>query len=409
MLMTLVPFFDDTMTVSAYSFFSQKNNNLLQPSSQGTGYNDGAIHIPALELIDKIGLEALSGNKEIFAPLNNISIFSDIQSQYEGSPEKIILLLDHHIKPEPMYLERIKELRQMGYKMAVRKLNLQDFDSYKQVLLLMDYIILDDKKVNLQNVKIYFNKIYPELKLIAGNIESGERYEEIKKIGGYGMYEGAFFRLPINQGQHDISPLKANYIRLLNIVNDSNFELWSAANVIGQDTALVISLLKMVNTRAINSEITSIRHAAAMLGQKELKKWINTAVTRELYADKPNEIIRLSLIRAKFMENLAPAFEMADQAPELFLVGLFSILDVILNQSMEEALKVVQVAREIQDALVGHKGKYADIYDFILRYEVADWQEVSRLMIIYGIRLEQLYTAYTDTLSWYSDLISKTQ
>ena len=70
----------------------------------------------------------------------------------------------------------------------------------------------------------------------------------------------------------------------------------------------------------VNSEITSIRHAAAMLGQKELKKWINTAVTSELCADKPNEVTRLSLLRAKFAENLAPAFEMAGHSSELFLM-----------------------------------------------------------------------------------------
>ncbi len=408
MLITLVPFFDDSMAVIAYSFFSQKNNNLLEPSVQSTALNDGAVNILALDLIQKVGIDALTGGKELFVPLNNVNIFADISSQYDGPLEKLILLLDSHVKPEEMYLKRIKELKQMGYKMAVRKLNLQEFDHYKQILLLMDYVILDDKKVNLQNVKFYFGRIYPDLKLIAGNIATGERYEEIKQIGGYSMYEGEFFRLPLNRGQHDVSPLKVNYIRLLNIVNSNNFELADAADIIGQDTALVISLLKMVNTRAINSEITSIRHAAAMLGQKELKKWINTAVTKELYADKPNEITRFSLIRAKFLENLAPAFEMAVHAPELFLMGLFSVIDVILELSMEEALKIVQVSRDVHDALVKQKGKFYPIFEFILRYETADWQEVSRLMIIHNISLDQLHAAYVDSLSWYSNLISRT-
>ncbi len=408
MLITLVPFFDDSMAVNAYSFFSQKNNNLLEPSLQSTGLNDGAVNILAFDLIQKIGIDALTGGKELFVPLNNVNIFADISSQYDGPLEKLILLIDNHVKPQDMYIDRIKELKQMGYKIAVRKLSLQEFDHYKQILLLMDYIILDDKKVNLQNVKFYFDRIFPDLKLIAGNIATGDRYEEIKKIGGYAMYEGEFFRLPLNRGQHDVSPLKVNYIRLLNIVNSSNFELADAADIIGQDTALVISLLKMVNTRAINSEITSIRHAAAMLGQKELKKWINTAVTKELYADKPNEITRFSLIRAKFLENLAPAFEMAVHAPELFLMGLFSVIDVILELSMEEALKIVQVSKDVHDALVRQKGKFYPIFEFILKYEAAEWQEVSRLMIIHNISLSQLHAAYVDSLSWYSNLISRT-
>lgn len=407
MLITLVPFFNSEMAVSAYSFFSQKNNNLLEPTMQSTALHDGAIDIPAMELLRTIGMDALTGGKEIFVPLNAINIFADISAQYDGAPSKVILLIDKAIKPEEMYLKRIKELQALGFKLAIRKLNLQDFDSYKAVLLLMDYILLDDKKVNLQNVKIYFGKVYPKLKLIAGNLATVERFEAVREIGCYSMYEGEFFRLPINKGQHDVSPLKVNYIQLLNIVNNNNFELSAAANIIGQDTALVISLLKMVNTRAINSEITSIRHAAAMLGQKELKKWINTAVTKELYADKPNEITRISLIRAKFAENLAAAFEMAIHAPELFLMELFSVIDVILDLDMEAALKVVQVSHDVHDALVEQKGKYFPIHDFILNYEAANWQEVSRLMIIHDISLNRLHDAYVDALSWYSNLISK--
>lgn len=79
----------------------------------------------------------------------------------------------------------------------------------------------------------------------------------------------------------------------------------------------------MVNRMTVNSGITTIRHAAAMLGQKELKRWINTAVVNQLYADKPSEITRLSLIRAKFAENLAPLFQLQNKTEELFLMGLF--------------------------------------------------------------------------------------
>jgi EAL and modified HD-GYP domain-containing signal transduction protein len=407
MLITLVPFFDNNMAVSAYSFFTQKSNNLLDPSTQSTGSNDGAIDIPALELLRSIGTDALTGGKEVFVPLNSINIFADIRAEYDGPADKVILLIDTNIKPEDMYIKRIGELRAMGFKVAIRKLHPQDFDSYKPILLLMDYIIIDDKKVNLQNVKIYFAKAYPGLKLIAGNLATVERYDAALAIGDYCMYEGGFFRLPINKGQHEVAPLKVNYIQLLNVVNNSNFELSDAANIIGQDTALVISLLKMVNTRAINSEITSIRHAAAMLGQKELKQWINTAVTKELYADKPNEITRVSLIRAKFAENLARHFEMAIHAQELFLMELFSVINVILDMEMEEALKVVQVSHDVHDALVKQSGKYFPIHDFILNYEAANWQEVSRLMIIHNIGLDDLHEAYVSALSWYGNLISK--
>ena len=185
------------------------------------------------------------------------------------------------------------------------------------------------------------------------------------------------------------------------MVNDDNFELTKAADIIGRDTALTISLLKMVNSMSLNSGISSIRHAAAMLGQRELKKWINTAVVNALYADKPNEITRLSLLRAKFAENLAPVFEMAVKKEELFLMGLFSVLDVILEKPMEEALKMVTVSKDISDALLYNEGKLAPLYEFMLHYETANWPEVSRLMILQEMDEAKISAAYMDSLVWY--------
>ena len=242
------------------------------------------------------------------------------------------------------------------------------------------------------------------MKLIAVNVDSIEDYETLAKGGAYSLYEGDFYRLPVTKGSTKVAPLKVNYLELLKIVNNPDFELTKAADIIGRDTALVIELLRMVNHMAINSEITSIRHAAAMLGQRELKKWINAVVSHQLCADKPNEITRLSLLRAKFAENLAPAFEMAALSSELFLMGLFSVLDIILDKPMKEALAMVNVSKEIQEALVNQNGDMARVFDFIKRYELASWAELSRQMIVYNVKEAPVYDAYIDALAWYRDL-----
>lgn len=407
MLVTLIPLFDKEMSVRAYSLFTQKSNMFLNPILQGTGSYDGATRIPGLEVIESMGIETLSADKEVFVPVNNVSIFTDIDSQCSAPHESIVLLVDNSVKPEPMYVERIRELKEEGYKFAIRKLAVPQFEAYREILLLMDYVLLDHKKIDITKAKIYFSSIYPNVKLCAGNIQTQEIFDTLKEDGGYELYEGEFYRVPVTKGETEVTPLKINYIELLNTVNGEDFELTKAADIIGRDTALVISLLKMVNRMAVNSEITSIRHAAAMLGQRELKKWINTAVANKLYADKPNEITRLSLLRAKFAENLAPAFSLAAQAPELFLMGLFSVLDLILSKPMEEALKMVQVSKEIREALVENKGKFAPIMSFITQYECANWQEISRLMILQEIDMEQVNEAYLSSLTWYRDLFTE--
>jgi EAL and modified HD-GYP domain-containing signal transduction protein len=405
MLVTLLPFFDKNMNVNAYSLFSQKQNFLLNPSLLGTGQHDGATQIPGLEVIQSLGIHTLAEDKELFVEINQISIFSDIPGQCDAPHNKLVLLVNNSIKPEEMYISRLKELKQMGYKLAIRKLAVNDFVTYKDIIQLMDYVILDSKKLDLSKAKIYFAGVYPKQKLIAGNIQTMDIFDKLREEGGYYLFEGEFFRVPINKGQNDVTPLKVNYIELLNLVNSGNFELTKAADVIGRDTALVIALLKIVNRMARNSEITSIRHAAAMLGQKELKRWINTAVANELYADKPNEITRVSLIRAKFAENLAAAFGLGAKSSELFLMGLFSVLDVILDRSMKEALDIIKVSNDIGEALINHKGKLSPVLEFVLQYEAGNWQEVSRRMIIDNIEMSVINGAYLQTLQWYKELI----
>ncbi|MBQ2936662.1 MAG: HDOD domain-containing protein [Lachnospiraceae bacterium] len=404
MLVATIPLFDENMTVQAYSLYVQSKNYLLNPSLLGTGRNDGVFHIPGLDIIRAVGVDAVAADKEVFVEINNISVFTDIEVQCEAAHDRIVLLMDNTIKPDEMYINRLKALKESGFKLAIRKLPVVSFEPYREILLLMDYILLDHKKIDITKARIYFSKIYPNIKLCAGNIKTKEIFEGLKAEGGYHFYEGEFFRMPVTQGQAEVSPLKVNYIELLNLVNDEDFELTKAADVIGRDTALVISLLKMVNRMAVNSEITSIRHAAAMLGQKELKKWINTAVTNELCADKPNEITRVSLLRAKFAENLAPIFEMAINSSELFLMGLFSVLDLILDKPMAEALDMVKVSKDIRSALVDKEGKFAPVLDFVTKYEAADWQEVSRQMLLQNIDMNRVYEAYTDSLKWYRDL-----
>ena len=404
MLATLVPFFDKNMKVCAYSLFSQKENYLLNPELQGSAVLDGSGRVAGLEIIQNVGIDTLSPDSKVFLPVGPVNIFTDIEEQSASMKDRLVLLCDNSIANTEAYQNRLKQLKDSGYELAIMKLPVSDFEHYKEILSLMDYIILDCKRVEVNKAKIYFSHLYPNIRICVGNIENQEMFDHVKDDEAFYLFEGNFYRIPVTKGETVIEPLKVNYLELMNIVNDADYELTKAADIIGRDTALVLSLLEMVNRIAVNSEVTSIRHAAAILGQKELKKWINTVITKELCADRPNEIARVSLLRAKFAECLAPAFGLALKASELFLMGLFSVLDIILNVPLAEALKKVNVSRDIAEALLNHKGELADVYDFLLAYESADWQEVCRILIVKDITIDTVYKAYTEAVCWYKDM-----
>ena len=109
-------------------------------------------------------------------------------------------------------------------------------------------------------------------------------------------------------------------------------------------------------------------------------------------------------MRARFAENLAPVFDYAMRKDELFLMGLFSLLNLILDMPMEEALEQVGVSNEIKKALVSDDGIFSPQLEFLLSYEAGDWQEVSRLMVLHDIEMHDVYDAYVEALKWYGHM-----
>ena len=406
MMLTLIPFFDRNMSVSAYSLFTRKNNFLMNPSLLGSRQFDGAAYVDGLELIQELGTTTLSGGKPIFVSLNNISIFSSLESECKNTNHAPILLIDQTFPPVSMYTDRIHELREFGYHFAIRNLPVHCYEDYAPILSQMDYILIDCQKIDAVKASFYFHKLYPDICICASNIPDTETFGKLSPAETISLFEGTFFRMPVTRGEHKVSPLKINYISLLNLIEEDDFDLTKAADIISQDTALIISLLRLANTRSFNSEITSVRVAVSMLGQKDLTRWIQTTVIEKLCSDKPNELMRLSLLRAKFAENLAPVFGMAMRSQELFLTGLFSILDIILDCSMEEALSMVRVSGTIRPALLEHTGSLAEVLHFIVKYESAEWQEVSRQLVLKNIEIPDVSHAWVSSLQWYAKLIA---
>ena len=406
MMLTLIPFFDRNMSVSAYSLFTRKNNFLMNPSLLGSRQFDGAAYVDGLELIQELGTTTLSGGKPIFVSLNNISIFSSLESECKNTNHAPILLIDQTFPPVSMYTDRIRELREFGYHFAIRNLPVHCYEDYAPILSQMDYILIDCQKIDAVKASFYFRKLYPDICICASNIPDTETFGKLSPAETISLFEGTFFRMPVTRGEHKVSPLKINYISLLNLIEEDDFDLTKAADIISQDTALIISLLRLANTRSFNSEITSVRVAVSMLGQKDLTRWIQTTFIEKLCSDKPNELMRLSLLRAKFAENLAPVFGMAMRSQELFLTGLFSILDIILDCSMEEALSMVRVSGKIRTALLEHTGSLAEVLHFIVKYESAEWQEVSRQLVLKNIEIPDVSHAWVSSLQWYAKLIA---
>ena len=404
MLATLVPLFYEDMSVASYCLYAQKENMFENPHLLGAGRYDGAGSIVGIEVFESISEDDLVANCSIIIPINNISLFANIEQQLTGFDGRIVLMMDQSIKPEESYNKRLLDLKSKGFKLAIKDLPLNNIEQYKFMLDNFDLFLINADSGDVIEQAQAFKKVMPNMTLCAENLHTKEEFDAAKDSGLFKIFEGTFFRVPINTQDTEVTPIKINYMKLMTVINQTDFDLEDVANVVAQDPALSIELLKIANKLTINSNIRSINQATALLGQKEIRRWLNTTLFHELAAGKPNEITRLSLIRARFAENLAPAFDYAMRKDELFLMGLFSLLNLILDMPMEDALSQVGVSAEIKKALINDDGIFSPQLEFLLSYEAGDWQEISRLMVLHDIEMHVVYDAYVEALKWYGDM-----
>ncbi len=181
------------------------------------------------------------------------------------------------------------------------------------------------------------------IRLLAEKIETNDDLLEARSLG-YTFFQGYFFCKPTTLSAREIPSNKLNCLRLLRLVASPDFSYDAVEQLLKGDPALVYKLLRYLNSWlvAVRGEIHSIREAIALLGEKEFRRWISVLAVVAMASDKPHELIRTALARAFFCESLAPILPVSAalsvQSSDLFLMGLLSVSDAILDRPMEQVL-----------------------------------------------------------------------
>ena len=403
------PLFTSSMQVRGYYLAVQWGNALLESAKPNP--LDRAMQSPFVDFMNEVGLTALTQNNLLFIPFTQIQLFTAIDLIVAESIEKdkVVFLLDTNIEYSDIVLERCEYFKKAGFKMAAYfrgKVN-----ELLPVREFLDFIFIKMQNADMIEQSKILKAEFTKPVIVALDVESKPIFDKmvLHSACKVDLFDGAFYKVhaTANSKQNSLSPLKTNYIQLLNIVNQEDFDFHTFTRTIRQDTALAIQFMRLVNNSSnVRSEIKNLNQAAAMLGQREIKKWVSAAVNSALCVDSPTEIMRLSLIRAKFCENMAGPYEMGLMQENLFLTGLFSVLDVVLDLPIEDAFKMVYVPPVVHAALVDKKGDFHDVLEFVKQYEMGHWNEISRIALMRNISIEQIHTAYKDALIWYSEMIN---
>jgi c-di-GMP-related signal transduction protein len=204
--------------------------------------------------------------------------------------------------------------------------------------------------------------------------------------------------------RQDIPQNQINYLLVLQAVNRAHMDIAEVSERIKAEASLSFRLLRYLNSPAfpLIVEVHSIPHALSLLGERGTRKWVSLIAVTCMATGKPAELLSLPLIRARFCELLAPCAGLAKSANDLFLLGLLSAMDGILDMRRPDVLKEIA----IRDALLGKTNKLRDIFDFVRNYERGCWEEISSSAARLGIQEDAISALYIEAVEWARQMLS---
>ena len=239
------------------------------------------------------------------------------------------------------------------------------------------------------------------IRMLAEKVESYADFERARDYG-YALFQGYFFSRPEILTRHDVPAYKLNYLRVLQAANRRELDQSEIAEHIKAEASLSYRLLRYLNSPAFSlvTEVRSIPHALMLLGERGIRRWVSLVAIACMGEDKPQELLLLPLLRARFCELLAPLADQNSAASDLFLLGLLSAIDAILDMKMEDVLKEIPIRSEIRAALLGEENALRRVYDIALHYERAEWTDFDEMADRLAIRQEIVSDLYVQSMEW---------
>jgi c-di-GMP-related signal transduction protein len=353
-----------------------------------------------LEQIIILGYKELSGGKRLYVNCSSEVLAREYISVLP--PDAVVVEILETVEPTPAIIAACQQLKNSGFTIA-----LDDFVPNERTLPLLpfaDIIKVDfrstDEKTRNEIVRQYCKVAKP----LAEKVETRAEYKSALKAG-YALFQGYFFCEPVLLANQELSPSRVNYMRLMEQTGRAEVDFKQVEDVIKCDAALCYRLLRYLNSYAfcLRTTITSIRHALALLGETQLRRWIAVACVSVAAENSSQCLLATALMRARFAELLA--LKAGLRAYECFLLGMFSIMDSILGIPIKQLLDRVKVPKEAEAALLGKQNKMRDLLDLIIAHDRGNFEKSRGLCAQFHIDPNELQEDYLRALQWV-DLIT---
>lgn len=351
--------------------------------------------------LNDIGAQWLLGDKYAFINVNEEMLLGEMIELLP--PKRAVLELLRSVPASEPILQRCKDLRARGYKISLD--NPMFATAAEPLLELADYIKIDLLALDQAELQAAYTKYQPlPAKLVAEKVETIEQFDLCQQMG-FQYFQGFYFAKPETLSAKVINPSYASVLNILNMVSHDadNKEIESGFR---RDAALSFKLLRYINSVGfgLSCEIQSIGHALSILGRKQLYRWLTLLmVTAGENATSP-ALMKTSVTRGRLTELLGSSYFDKHERDNLFVVGVFSMLDAILEMPMYKVLEKVQLPDSVTDALLGREGVYGPFLQLAEACEDADRERIISLANSLQFDPNRVNDCHITALAWVEEL-----
>jgi EAL and modified HD-GYP domain-containing signal transduction protein len=389
------PIFNVDKIVIGYELLFRNGTGDLFPGADNDPVDAGDVFNSSffLKIVDD-----LSGGKKAFI---NFTPHLARPEMMTILPAKVLAIeFPEMNEPDPAMLAACQLLKEKGYMVV-----LDDFAFHQnslEILKLADMVKVDFVKTKEADRKSIATRLTSMgIALLAEKVESYYDFKQAKEFG-YQFFQGYFFGRPEIFSGRDIPGYTVNYLNMLREASRPEIDFDKMEQIFRRDVALSFKLLKFINSAffGVRNKISSVRQALVMLGRKEILKWISLLALQNIAQEKPDEVVVLSLIRARFGELLAFQLGWSKRSNQSFLVGLFSLVDAMLDRPMADILRELPLDDDITIALLRGDNDLGQLHAMARHYEKAEWEEFAASAQKLAIPEQDVAKLYRQALEW---------
>lgn len=374
---------------------------LFNRSRAATSHTAASDVILVFTALSHAGTEELVGKKLIFVNCTHESLAGGHLELLD--PEKVVLEippLGHAAWDEvAARLPILQGLRERGFHLAFNHTVLES--SYAGWLPLADYIKLDLSVLPPDQVAVLigYARRHSRAELIAEKVETAQQYDMVSSMGVQ-LFQGYWFARPALVQAKLLAPGQASTVQLINLVRQQA-STDDIEQVLKKDAGLAFNLMRLINSAGfgMTREVTSVRQAVLLMGLKKLFRWAALLLTAARNG-VPSSVGQTAVVRGRLMELLALETMSPDEAEQAFVVGIFSLLDVMLSMPMQTAMDLLCMPEPVASAVLKHSGPLGALLALAKACESSDDVMFDHAAATLQLTSQQINMAHLQALAW---------